>query len=93
MSCGGGSVLLPQFEQLAHSGKVVWLTAQPQTGISRLDGTRPLSDGKTPQQIALHMAERQLVYQRYADVSFATDDVSPLRLADDIVEWLHRTDN
>lgn len=77
VSVGGGSVLLPQFELLAAGSRVVWLTASAHTVFARLSGTRPLSDGKTEQQLAEHMASRAPLYAKFAQLCVCTDGLSP----------------
>ncbi len=89
VACGGGSALLAQYSALAESATaVVWLDASVQTVISRLDGARPLADGKTPEQIARLMTERKPFYARYANGIFNTDGLSSEQVADTVAQWL-----
>lgn len=88
IACGGGSVCLPQFETFAEGGTVVWLKATAQTVASRLDGTRPLADGKSPQALADHILLRQKFYSKYADISLDTDLRTPRQVADMILNLL-----
>lgn len=90
ISCGGGSALLPSFASIADRSTVVWLTAQAETVVSRLsgDGSRPLFDGKTASEIQALMDERSRRYARFADVTVATDGLTPLQTADIIYSKL-----
>ena len=83
ISCGGGSALLSNFNKLADSATVVWLTAQAETVISRLgENPRPLFDGKTVNEIATIINSRNPNYAKYADVTIATDGLTSQQVAD-----------
>ena len=82
IACGGGVVLATSFSQLAASGTVVWLTATASTVKSRLGGTqRPLFDGLDASQLQQFIDARAPLYKRYADVTVATDNLTPEQVA------------
>lgn len=88
VACGGGSVCSPRFETFTHGGVTVWLKATAQTVASRLDGSRPLSDGKTVEEIAEHIAGREMLYVKFARLILVTDDCTPQQVAEEILRRL-----
>lgn len=73
VSCGGGSVLSPNFANFAKTGKVVWLKANAETVKSRLTcGTRPLFDNLSLPKLQQKIAEREKLYAPFADVCVDT---------------------
>lgn len=88
-SCGGGSVLCPDFDALWDDASVVWLTASPKTIYSRLGGNpRPLFDGRSINEIAESLNLRVPYYSRYADVTVATDNFTSEQVADAVCKLL-----
>lgn len=72
VSCGGGVVLRQQnVEMMKKSGKVVLLTANPQTILKRVENNknRPLLEGrKTIEDIQNLMEARRARYEEAADI-------------------------
>ncbi len=89
ISCGGGAVLKQEnVDALRRTGKIVLLTATPETILERLrdDDTRPKLRGrKTVEGIAELMAERQAVYEAAAQITIATDGKTPQAICDEIL--------
>lgn len=80
VSCGGGAVLRKQnVENMKKSGKIVFLTATPQTIFERVrySTNRPLLNGNmNVEYIAELMERRRRIYESAADVVIATDEKS-----------------
>ncbi len=80
VSCGGGAVLRKQnVENMKKSGKIVFLTATPQTIFERVrySTNRPLLNGNmNVEYIAELMERRRSIYEEAADVVIATDEKS-----------------
>lgn len=77
IACGGGCVLDKRnVACLKQQGKLVWLTAEPETLYDRIrgNGERPLLVNKTKQDIAAMLALRQPLYHSAADYVVPTDD-------------------
>lgn len=73
VSCGGGSVLSPNFSGFAKTGKVVWLKANAETIKSRLTcGTRPLFDNLSLTELQQKIAQREKLYAPFADICVDT---------------------
>ena len=69
VACGGGAVLNKNFELLSQGATVVWLQIGVDTCLSRLGTTkRPLHDGKDSEWLAKLWAERNALYQQFANV-------------------------
>ena len=86
VSCGGGSVMSENFAQFERDSLVVLLTATAATVKNRLgDIPRPLFDGLSEQELAEYIATRAPLYQRYADVTFSTDNLTIEQLADRVI--------
>lgn len=89
VSCGGGGALHSAFEKLACGAKVVWLTSTAATILSRLGGEpRPLLDGKSVEQIDELIIKRTPYYQKYANLTVATDGKTSEQVTDEIVSLL-----
>ena len=89
VACGGGSVMSHNFDNFAYGGTVVCLTATAETVHSRLgDGSRPLFDGITVEQLNSFMQQRALLYAKYANATFDTDGKTSQQVADQVYEWL-----
>lgn len=90
VSCGGGVILREDNrETMKKSGTVVLLTAKPETVLRRVknDDHRPLLDGKkNVEAIAELIAQRQPNYDLAKDVEVATDDLSAIEIAKEILK-------
>ena len=74
---------------MKKNGKVVLLTASPETILSRTkaDTSRPLlKDRKTPESIASLMEQRQDKYLAAADFVISTDNKSVAEICQEIAE-------
>lgn len=89
VACGGGSVLLPEFEAFAKGNVVICLTASASTVFSRLDGaSRPLFDGLTVSELSACIKKRAPLYAKYANATFTTDNKTPEQVADEVYAFL-----
>ncbi len=77
ISCGGGVVIRPQnIANMKKSGRVVWLTATPETVYGRIKNStdRPVLNGNmNVEYIAGLMEKRRAFYEAAADITVATD--------------------
>ena len=77
VSCGGGVVVRPQnVENMKKSGKIVFLTATPETILERVKNgkDRPLLNGHmNVEYISELMEKRRQMYEDAADVKVSTD--------------------
>ena len=93
ISCGGGAALREEnVKEMKKNGKVILLTASPETILERVkkDTSRPLlKDRKTPEGIASLMAQRQEKYLAAADFVISTDYKSVAKICEEIAEKLH----
>ena len=93
ISCGGGAALREEnVKEMKKNGKVILLTASPETILERVkkDTSRPLlKDRKTPEGIASLMAQRQEKYLAAADFVISTDHKSVAKICEEIAEKLH----
>jgi shikimate kinase len=95
VALGGGAVLREQNRQaIGASGQVVWLRAQAQTLLARIqaDATtaarRPnLTAAGGPAEIEQLLAVRTPVYAACADFVVDVDDMPPEQVAASIVAW------
>ncbi len=89
ISCGGGvATRQNNVDVMRSSGVIVLLTAKPKTILKRVgnDKNRPLlKDRKTPEAVAELMASRLSAYESAADITVATDDLTPQEVAKKIV--------
>lgn len=80
VSCGGGAVLRKQnVANMKKSGKIIFLTATPETIFERVrySTNRPLLTGNmNVEYIAKLMERRRSIYEAAADVVIATDEKS-----------------
>lgn len=94
VSCGGGAVLRPEnVTEMKKNGKVVLLTASPQTVLERVryDHSRPvLNNHKNTADIARLMEERREKYLAAADLVIATDNKSIAQIGEEILEALSK---
>lgn len=92
VSCGGGTVLRDaNVNAMRSSGAIVWLTATPETVLSRVSGSsgRPLLEGhKDIAYIEAMMNQRQPKYAAAADISIATDGKSAAEICSEIMTAL-----
>ena len=92
VSCGGGVVLREcNVEMMKKSGKVVLLTAKPETIVQRVSGNhaRPLLEGKkNVTDIRKMMEERRPHYEGAADLTISTDGKSPDAICRELLELL-----
>lgn len=90
ISCGGGAVLRPENVALMKaSGLIVLLDAKPETIYDRVKGSteRPiLNNNMSVEFIGELMAKREAVYRQSCDAAVATDDRSPMEIADEILK-------
>lgn len=89
VSCGGGSVLSPNFANLAQNATVIWLQVDAQNVVSRLDGrSRPLFDGLTEDQLATKIDLRTPSYQEYATVQVDTNNKTSQQVFEQLCKLL-----
>ena len=92
ISCGGGVVIRPQnVENMKKSGKIVFLTATPETILERVKGgtDRPLLNGNmNVPYIKEMMDKRRDFYEGAADIKISTDNKSVKEISDEIIEAL-----
>lgn len=90
VSCGGGIVLKPEnVEEMQKHGKVVLLTAKPETILARVmhDENRPLLKGKKNlEDMKALMEERRERYEMAADFIISTDERTIRSIAKEIAE-------
>lgn len=85
VSCGGGMALRAENRQLMREkGLTIWLTAEPQTVLSRVGHSdRPLLAGRMSiAAIDALMSERAPLYAAVAQIQIATDGRTPAAVAD-----------
>jgi len=91
VATGGGVILDPEnVRMMRETGMVVWLTARPETILSRLVGdpgteeNRPALTGEGLEaEVRTTLAEREPLYAKAAHHSLETDDCGP----EEIAEW------
>lgn len=92
ISCGGGVVLRAEnIQKLREKGRVVLLTAQPETLYNRLkdDSTRPLlKNGVDVASIDERLKQRQELYQMAADIVIQTDGKSIESIGKEVIQEL-----
>ena len=94
VSCGGGVVLRKQnVEEMQKGGKIVLLSAKPETILERVkdDNSRPLLQGnKTVAFISEMMEKRRLKYENAADIVIQTDGKKVADICHEIFEQIER---
>lgn len=94
VSCGGGVVVRPEnVENMKKSGKIIFLTAEPETILERVkDGTdRPLLNGHmNVEYISELMGKRLALYEAAADYKVATDGKTKGEICTEIIGLLTR---
>jgi shikimate kinase len=96
LAAGGGAILRPENRiALRSSGRVIWLTAEPETIVRRLaadpdtPGRRPnLTTAGGEAEIRALLAVRQPLYAATADLTVDTEGKSPGEVAQAILAWL-----
>ena len=92
VSCGGGAVLRKENVEIMKScGRIVLLTAEPETVLERVKGddTRPNLKGRmNVSGIGELMEKRKASYNQAADISVATDGKTPGKIAEEILRFL-----
>lgn len=92
ISCGGGVILRPEnVEHMKKSGKIVYLTATPETIFHRVKNSteRPILNGNmNVEYIAQLMEKRREKYQAAADLAVATDEKSKHAICEEILSRL-----
>lgn len=89
VSCGGGAVLRQENTQIMkESGRIVLLTATPETVYQRVKNStdRPLLNGHmNVEYIASLMEKRRALYVGACDISVSTDGKTPEQIAMEIL--------
>ena len=96
LAAGGGAPLRPESRQaMRDGGKVVWLTARPETVLTRMSGDattvarRPNLTDKDPLEEIIHLLEiRTPIYQESAHLVVDNEGKTPAELAAEIINWL-----
>lgn len=90
VSCGGGAVLRKEnVDAMQQSGKVILLTAEPETILDRVKGFshRPLLKGKMDvASIRELMDQRKQAYENACQFFVTTDGKLPEEIADEIIK-------
>lgn len=90
VSCGGGAVLRPQnLELMKKSGKIIYLSATPETIFRRVrySNNRPLlRDNMNVEYITQLMEQRIEIYEQAADVIIVTDDKNKPEILVEVLE-------
>jgi shikimate kinase len=93
LAAGGGAPLRPESRQAMRAGgKVVWLTARPETVLARMSGDvttamrRPsLTDKRPLDEVVEVLRKREPIYRESADWEVNTEGRTPEELAEEIV--------
>ncbi len=93
VACGGGVAMREEnVAIMKESGRIVLLTATPQTVLKRVahDTNRPILQGrKTIEGITELMNQRMDKYLAAADMVVTTDDRDSMEIADEILQRIH----
>lgn len=96
ISCGGGTPLRERnVAEMKKNGRVVLLTARPETILERVmdDHDRPLLENrKSVEDIELLMSQRREKYQAAADITVWTDGRDASEICEEIAERLRKLD-
>lgn len=94
VSCGGGVVLRKKnVEEMRKGGKIVLLSAKPETILERVkdDDSRPLLKGnKTVDFISEMMEKRRETYEGAADIIIQTDHKLVVDICEEMVERIKK---
>lgn len=97
VSCGGGTAMRQEnVEIMKGSGKIVCLTANPETILKRVQGSsaRPLLEGhKNVEYITELLEKRAPFYEAAADIVVATDGRSVKDIAGEILALMQRPES
>ena len=99
LAAGGGAPLREESRRaMREAGKVVWLTARPETILVRMstDPTNPdrrpnLTDRGPLEEIVQLLRQREPIYRESADLEVDTEEKTPQRLTAEILERLGTT--
>ena len=89
IATGGGCLLREKNVALfKNSGKIIYLRAQLPTLVKRLEGdtTRPLLKGDAESKLKQLFAARAHIYENAADFTVDTDNLTPDKVAEKILE-------
>lgn len=90
VSCGGGAALRERnVEEMKKNGKVVLLTASPETIYERVkdEGGRPVLEGrKDVKGISELMEQRRVRYEAAADIVIDTDNKTARQVCEELVQ-------
>lgn len=97
VAAGGGAPLRPESRQaMRKAGKVVWLTARPETILTRMTGDtttaarRPnLTDSDPLAEIVELLKRREPIYRESADCVVDTEGRTPEELVEEILKEGH----
>lgn len=96
ISCGGGTPMREcNVAEMKKNGRVVLLTAKPETILDRVKDShdRPLiENNKTVPFIADLMSKRREKYEAAADIIIETDGKSELEICEELIHSLRRMD-
>lgn len=97
ISCGGGVPMKERnVAEMKKNGKVVLLTATPETILKRVKNNhdRPLLEGKkNVEDIAALMEKRREKYEAAADIQVATDNRNEQQICEEMVKKLRASEN
>ena len=96
ISCGGGAALRERnVAEMKKNGRVVLLTATPETIIERVKDSndRPVLNGrKNVKGISELMEQRREKYEAAADIVINTDDKTVLQICEELVQRLQESE-
>lgn len=96
LSCGGGTPMREQnVKEMKKNGRVVLLTATPETVYERVKNShdRPILEGnKNVEYIAELMEKRREKYEAAADIIIYTDNKSKEKICKELVDGLEKFD-
>lgn len=93
LSTGGGIVLREEnVELLREIGPLILLTAREEIILERVKHTedRPLLTGDKAQKIKEILSVRNPIYNKVADFSVDTSDITPEQAVEEILKWLKK---
>ena len=97
ISCGGGTPMREcKVVEMQKNGRVVLLTAKPETILDRVKDShdRPLiENNKTVSFIAQLMEKRRAKYEAAADIVIETDGKDELQICEELIHRLRQMDN
>ena len=97
ISCGGGTPMREcNVVEMKKNGRVVLLTAKPETSLDRVKDShdRPLiENNKTVSFIAELMEKRREKYEAAADIVIETDGKDELQICEELIHRLRQMDN